>query len=80
MLGFLVMKIKHLWTWGLGKVTLENMPELARNGVYPVSKNAQELLWLGRRGNLGEGVWDGLCCCAQTARAEIMPQVNCTEV
>lgn len=54
-LGFLVMKIKHLWTWGLGKVTLENMPELARNGVYPVSKNAQELLWLGRGRNSGEG-------------------------
>lgn len=43
-LSFLLMKIKRLWTLGLGKMTLVNTPELAKMECTQVSKNAPELL------------------------------------
>lgn len=46
-LSFLLLEIKHLWTFGQGERT-----RLARDRVYPISKYAQKLLWLCQRRNV----------------------------
>lgn len=89
-LSFLLMKIKHLWTSGLGKMTLVNTPELAKmertqspKMLRSFSSCAGGGTWPRRGGErevCGTGCAALLLLCAKTARPGIVLQVDCAEI